>query len=248
MARHDDRANDAMRAVELVPDFLANPLGSLLIKVGNTQVLCAANVEDKVPSFLSNRGRGWITAEYAMLPAATQSRSAREIVRGRPSGRTMEIQRLIGRAMRSVVDRKALGERTIWIDCDVLQADGGTRTAGITGAFVAMCMALGKLQEQGAIARPLLSGLVAAVSVGMVDGTPLLDLDYAEDSGAEVDMNIVRTDDARYIELQGTAETTPFDREQLDDMLALADAGIDQLQDMQRGVIGPALDRLLLRS
>ncbi len=248
MARHDDRANDAMRAVELVPDFLANPLGSLLIKVGNTQVLCAANVEDKVPTFLSHRGQGWITAEYAMLPAATQSRSAREIVRGRPSGRTMEIQRLIGRAMRSVVDRKALGERTIWIDCDVLQADGGTRTAGITGAFVAMCIALGKLQERGVFARPLLSGLVAAVSVGMVGGTPLLDLDYAEDSGAEVDMNIVRTDDARYIELQGTAETTPFDREQLDDMLALADAGIDQLQDMQRGVIGPALDRLLLRS
>jgi ribonuclease PH len=233
-----------MRPIELLPGYLRNPQGSVLISVGDTRVLCAASVEEKVPQFLKDRGEGWITGEYAMIPAATATRTQREIVRGRPSGRTMEIQRLIGRALRTVVDKKALGERTLWIDCDVLQADGGTRTAGVTGGFVAMCLALAKLQEQGMLKRPLLTGMVAAVSVGIVEGSPVLDLDYIEDSAAEVDMNVVRTDDGRYIEIQGTAETTPFRKERLDDLLHLADTGIDALQEQQRQILGGALDRL----
>ena len=180
-------------------------------------------------------------------PAATDRRSMRDVNKGRPSVRTMEIQRLIGRAMRSVVDRKALGERTLWIDCEVLQADGGTRTASITGGFLAMCLGLRELRRRKAIERPLLTGMVAAVSVGIVESRPLLDLDYVEDSAAEVDMNIVRTEDGRYIELQGTAETTPFARERLDEMLALADTGIDRLIEMQRETLGDDLTPLLIR-
>jgi len=246
MARHDGRADDALRQVELVPGYLKNPAGSVLIHMGETRVLCSASVEEKVPQFLYGKGEGWVTAEYSMLPASTDTRMQREINRGRPSGRTMEIQRLIGRALRSVVDRRALGERTVWVDCDVLQADGGTRTAGITGACVALCLALRKIQQDGLLKRPALTGTVAAISVGIVEGQPVLDLDYVEDSAAEVDMNVVRTDGGHYVELQGTAESTPFSREQLNAMVALADQGIDRLQGIQRDVLGAGLDNLLI--
>jgi ribonuclease PH len=213
--------------------------------MGETKVVCAASVEDNVPPFLRDSGEGWVTGEYAMIPSATSTRMQREVNRGRPSGRTMEIQRLIGRALRSVVDRKVLGQRTVWVDCDVIQADGGTRTASITGGFLALCLALDRLRQDGKIKRPLLTGLVAAISVGIVEGRPALDLDYVEDSAAEVDMNVVRTDDGRYIEIQGTAETTPFRREKLDEMLALCDVGIDELQARQREVLGDRLAPLL---
>ncbi len=247
MARHDGRGQDELRTVTIEPGYLRYPEGSVLIGIGDTRVLCAATLEDKVPPFLKDRGEGWVTGEYAMIPAATHTRMQREIVKGRPSGRTMEIQRLIGRALRCVVDRTALGERTIWIDCDVLQADGGTRTAGITGGFVAMCLALDRLREKKIVKRPVLTGTVAAISVGMVEGEPALDLDYVEDSAAEVDMNVVRTSDGRYVEIQGTAESTPFRRERLDDLLELADRGIDALQARQRDVLGDILDRLLIK-
>jgi ribonuclease PH len=245
MTRHDGRAPEALRAIAMEPGYLKGPEGSLLISIGDTRVLCAASVEDKVPAFLKDTGEGWVTAEYSMIPSATHTRTPREIARGRPSGRTMEIQRLIGRALRSVVDRRALGERTIWIDCDVIQADGGTRTASITGGFVAMAIALSKLAEKRAIAARPLTGIVAAASVGVVEGQPVLDLDYVEDSAAEADMNVVRTDDGRYVEIQGTAETRPFRRERLDDLLTLAGVGIDLLQARQREAIGAAIDRLL---
>lgn len=245
MARHDGRAENQLRSIEIVPNYLKNPLGSALIHVGETRVLCTACVDERVPPFLSGAGEGWITAEYAMIPAATNTRNQREVSRGRPSGRTMEIQRLIGRALRSVLDRRALGERTVWVDCEVLQADGGTRCASITGAFVAVCEALKKLQNEGKIVKPVLSGTIAAVSVGIVEGKAVLDLDYIEDSAADVDMNIVRTHDGRYVELQGTAETTPFDRGQLDQLLALADSGIDELEKIQREVIGSGFDALI---
>jgi len=246
MARHDGRAEDQLRPVEIIPNYLKNPLGSALIHVGDTRVLCTACVDDRVPPFLNGCGEGWVTAEYAMIPAATNTRNKREVSRGRQSGRTMEIQRLIGRALRSVIDRRALGERTVWVDCEVLQADGGTRTASITGAFVALCEALKKLRDDGKIVKPVLSGTIAAVSVGIVEGQPVLDLDYVEDSAADVDMNIVRTDDGRYVELQGTAETTPFDRGQLDRLLQLADSGIEELEKLQREVIGSGLDALVV--
>jgi ribonuclease PH len=186
-----------------------------------------------------------VTGEYAMIPAATHTRTQREITKGRPSGRTMEIQRLIGRALRSVVDRRALGERTLWLDCEVLQADGGTRAASITGGFVALSLALAKLVEKGGVRRAPVQGFVAAVSVGVVEGTPVLDLDYVEDSAAEVDMNVARTDDGRYIEVQGTAESTPFRRERLNEMLDLADRGIDRLIECQREVLGGTLQKVM---
>ena len=245
MVRHDGRRDDALRAVEMVPGFLRHADGSVLIGIGDTRVLCAASVEDKVPPFLVGTGEGWITGEYAMIPAATNTRSQREITKGRPSGRTMEIQRLIGRALRSVLDRRSLGERTVWVDCDVLQADGGTRAASITGGFVAACLALGKLLEKDLLRGPAFNGMAAAVSVGIVEGRPVLDLDYVEDSAAEVDLNVARTDDNRYIEIQGTAEANPFRRERLDEMLRLADHGIDLLHQEQRKVLGKLLDRLL---
>ncbi len=247
MPRHDGRADDALRTVELTPDYLTQPTGSVLICMGQTRVLCTASVDDRVPQFLHGSGEGWVTGEYAMIPAATGSRNQREVTRGRASGRTMEIQRLIGRAMRSVVERKQLGERTIWIDCDVLQADGGTRTAAITGGFVALCLALGRLRRDRVIKQPVLTGMIAAISVGVVQNQPVLDLDYVEDSAAEVDMNIVRTDDGRYVEVQGTAETTPFRREMLDRLLTIADRGIDELQIQQRKVLGGVLDELLIQ-
>ncbi len=247
MTRHDGRAPDALRPIEIVPGYLRSPAGSVLISIGDTRVVCAASVEERTAPFLKDTGEGWVTAEYAMIPAATHTRTPREVARGRPAGRTMEIQRLVGRALRSVVDRKALGERTLWIDCDVIQADGGTRTASITGGFIAMALALHALLDRRAIAAPPLVGMVAAASVGIVEGRAVLDLDYVEDSAAEVDMNVVRTDDGRYVEIQGTAETTPFGRDQLDGLLALADGGIDRLLERQRAALGPALGRLTAR-
>jgi ribonuclease PH len=230
----------------MFPGYLKQPAGSVLLHVGETRVLCTASVEERVPQFLYQSGEGWVTAEYCMIPAATDTRTPREVNRGRQSGRTMEIQRLIGRALRAVVDRKRLGERTIWVDCEVLQADGGTRTAAITGGFVALCLGLSQLRGQKVVQQPLLSGLVGAVSVGLIDGRPVLDLDYVEDSAADVDMNVVRTDDGRYIELQGTAEAAPFTREQLGRLLDLADTGIDRLHEIQREALGGLLDDLLI--
>ena len=244
--RHDGREDDALRPIEIVPGWLDHPAGSVLLSIGRTRLLCTASVEETVPPFLRDTGEGWVTGEYAMLPGATHVRTAREIGRGRPSGRTMEIQRLVGRALRSVVDRTALGPRTVTIDCDVLQADGGTRTAAITGGFVALVLALDRLREAGTLASGCLTGMIAAVSVGMVGGRPALDLDYAEDSTADVDLNVVRTDDGRYVELQGTAEGRPFAREALDRLLAIADVGLDLLNDRQRQVLGDALDRLIV--
>jgi ribonuclease PH len=205
--------------------------------MGNTRVVCAASLEDRVPPFLRNSGQGWLTAEYAMLPRATQTRTSREIGRGGPSGRTHEIQRLIGRSLRAIADLKVLGERTITIDCDVLQADGGTRTAAITGAYVAFALASKQLLKSGKIQRSIFTDHVAAVSVGIVGNTPLLDLKYDEDSRAEVDMNVVCTGDGRFIELQGTAEREPFSRSQMDDLVALASRGIETLVGLQKKII-----------
>ena len=235
--RTDGRAPDELRPVLITPGYLPYAEGSVLIEMGNTRVVCAASLEDRVPPFLRNSGQGWLTAEYAMLPRATQTRTAREIGRGGASGRTHEIQRLIGRSLRAVADMKALGERTITIDCDVLQADGGTRTAAITGSYVALALASNHLVRSGKISRSLTSDQVAAISVGIVDNTPLLDLKYDEDSRAEVDMNVVCTGDGRFIELQGTAEREPFSRAQMDELVALGEHGIEQLIALQKRVI-----------
>ncbi len=226
--------------VRITPDFLPHAEGSALIEVGRTRVICAASVEERVPPFLRNRGRGWVTAEYAMLPRATQQRTARETGRGGPSGRTHEIQRLIGRSLRAVADTTALGERTVTLDCDVLQADGGTRTASITGAYVAFALACRRLLRSGKITRSPITSEVAATSVGIVDKTPLLDLKYDEDSRAEVDMNVVCTGDGRFIEVQGTAEGAPFTREEMDELLALAVRGVESLVLIQRAAIEQA--------
>src|SRR6187549_1155618 len=216
MTRNDGRSPAQLRPTTITPGFLLHPEGSVLIEVGRTKVICTASVEDRVPPFQRGSGKGWVTAEYGMLPRATSTRTTREASQGKVGGRTQEIQRLIGRSLRSVVTMSELGERTIWIDCDVIQADGGTRTAAITGGFVALVLALERLREQAVIARVPVTDYVAATSVGIVDGTPLLDLAYDEDSRADVDMNVVKTSDGRFIELQGTAETKPFDRAQLD--------------------------------
>ena len=212
--------------------------GSVLIQAGNTKVICAASVEDRVPPFVRNTGKGWVTAEYGMLPRATSTRTQREASAGKVGGRTQEIQRLIGRSLRSVTNLPALGERTVWIDCDVIQADGGTRTASITGAFVALALALEKMRERDVIRTIPLTDYVAATSVGIVDAEPLLDLAYEDDSRAEVDMNIVKTGDGRFIEVQGTAEALPFGRDALMTLLDLADYGIGQLVDKQRAIVG----------
>jgi len=232
--RSDKRQPGEMRPVEIVTDYLMTAEGSALIKVGNTHVLCAATIEDTVPQFLRNSGKGWVTAEYSMLPRATAKRTPREVTKGRPSGRTHEIQRLIGRSLRSVVDTAALGERTVVVDCDVLQADGGTRTASVTGAFVALRLALGQLVRYGALKEMPLRDFVAATSVGLVNGVPVLDLCYEEDSQADVDMNVVMTGAGRFIEVQATAEHSPFDDEQLGRLLALARGGIAALIEIQR--------------
>ncbi|HEV8168310.1 MAG TPA: ribonuclease PH [Pyrinomonadaceae bacterium] len=236
-ARTDGRAPDELRPVCITPGFLPYAEGSVLIQMGNTRVVCSASLEDRVPPFLRNSGHGWLTAEYAMLPRATQTRTSREIGRGGPSGRTHEIQRLIGRSLRAIADLKVLGERTITIDCDVLQADGGTRTAAITGAYVAFALASKHLLKSGKIQRSIFTDQVAAISVGIVGSTPLLDLKYDEDSRAEVDMNVVCTGDGRFIELQGTAEREPFSRSQMDELVALASRGIETLIGIQKKVI-----------
>jgi ribonuclease PH len=239
-ARTDGRGAGELRPVRITPDFLPHAEGSALIEIGQTRVICAASIEERVPPFLRNRGQGWVTAEYAMLPRATQQRTQRETGRGGPSGRTHEIQRLIGRSLRAVANMSALGERTVTLDCDVLQADGGTRTASITGAYVAFALACRRLLRTGKITRNVLTQEVAATSVGIVDGTALLDLKYDEDSRAEVDMNIVCTGDGRFIEVQGTAEGMPFTREQMDQLLALASLGIESLILVQRAAIEAA--------
>jgi ribonuclease PH len=242
--RSDNRAPDQMRAVNIVPDYIRTAEGSVLIEVGNTRVICTASVEETVPMFLRNTGRGWITAEYGMLPRATLTRSPREAARGRVGGRTHEIQRLIGRSLRAVTDLEKLGERSILIDCDVIQADGGTRTASITGAFVALGLALGKLAEAGTLKAVPLKDFVAAVSVGIVDGTPLLDLSYEEDSRADVDMNFVMTSANKFVEVQATAEHQVFDDNQLQAMIQLARQGLQSLLAKQHA----ALENLVLKT
>jgi ribonuclease PH len=236
--RSDKRPADQLRETTITPDYLMHAEGSVLICAGNTKVICTASVEDRVPGFLRNTGKGWVTAEYGMLPRATSTRMQREASSGKVGGRTQEIQRLIGRSLRSVTNLPALGERTVWIDCDVIQADGGTRTASITGAFVALALALEKMRERDMIRTIPLSDYVAATSVGVVDGEPLLDLAYDDDSRADVDMNIVKTGDGRFIEVQGTAEAIPFGRDALNTLLDLADLGIRQLVEKQRALVG----------
>lgn len=239
-ARTDGRAYDELRPVKITPGFLPYAEGSVLIEMGQTRVVCSASVDERLPPFLRNSGQGWITAEYSMLPRATQQRTSRELGRGGPSGRTHEIQRLIGRSIRAAANMRLLGERTITIDCDVLQADGGTRTAAITGAYVAFALAVKRLLVTGKIQRSIITNEVAAISVGVVEGVPLLDLKYDEDSRAEVDMNVVCTGDGRFIEVQGTAEREPFSREHMDSLLGLATTGLDSLVAMQRETIKQA--------
>ena len=236
--RSDSRAPDQLRPVQIHPDYVSTAEGSVLIEVGNTRVICTASVEESVPSFLRNSGKGWVTAEYGMLPRATLTRTARESARGRIGGRTHEIQRLIGRSLRAIVDLEKLGERSVLLDCDVIQADGGTRTASITGAFVALALALQKLVAAGTLPSSPLRDSVAAVSVGIVDGQPLLDLCYEEDSRADVDMNVVMTAGGRFIELQATAERQVFDDHQLQAMIGLGRAGISTLLEKQQTALG----------
>jgi ribonuclease PH len=232
--RIDRREPNQLRPLKITPEYLLTAEGSVLIEAGNTRVLCAASIEETVPGFLRGSGKGWVTAEYSMLPRATATRTAREVAKGRASGRTMEIQRLIGRSLRSVVDLDALGERSVILDCDVLQADGGTRCAAITGAHIALSSALRQLVKFGALKKSPVRDFVAAVSVGIVGGVPLLDLCYQEDSQAEVDMNIVMTGSGRFVEVQATAEKTAFDDAQLASLLALGRRGIEELVVAQR--------------
>jgi ribonuclease PH len=237
MTRTDQRTYDQLRPVKVTPEYLKTAEGSVLIEMGNTRVLCAASVEDSVPGFLRGGGKGWVTAEYSMLPRATNTRTAREVSKGKPSGRTMEIQRLIGRSLRSVVALGILGERSIILDCDVLQADGGTRTAAITGAYIALALAVKKLVKGGMLKKSPLIDSVAATSVGIVKGTAMLDLCYEEDSQAEVDMNVVMTGKGKFVEVQATAEKTAFDDAQLGTLLGLARAGIGELSQIQHGIV-----------
>ncbi|TYS10853.1 ribonuclease PH [Bacillus subtilis] len=243
--RHDGRQHDELRPITFELDFISHPEGSVLITAGNTKVICNASVEDRVPPFLRGGGKGWITAEYSMLPRATNQRTIRESSKGKITGRTMEIQRLIGRALRAVVDLDKLGERTIWIDCDVIQADGGTRTASITGAFLAMAIAIGKLLKAGTIKANPITDFLAAISVGIdKEQGILLDLNYEEDSSAEVDMNVIMTGGGRFVELQGTGEEATFSREDLNGLLGLAEKGIQELIDKQKEVLGDSLPEL----
>ncbi|PAC85105.1 ribonuclease PH [Bacillus subtilis] len=243
--RHDGRQHDELRPITFDLDFISHPEGSVLITAGNTKVICNASVEDRVPPFLRGGGKGWITAEYSMLPRATNQRTIRESSKGKISGRTMEIQRLIGRALRAVVDLEKLGERTIWIDCDVIQADGGTRTASITGAFLAMAIAIGKMIKAGTIKTNPITDFLAAISVGIdKEQGILLDLNYEEDSSAEVDMNVIMTGSGRFVELQGTGEEATFSREDLYGLLGLAEKGIQELIDKQKEVLGDSLPEL----
>src|SRR6187431_2831261 len=243
MTRIDGRSPSQLRPTTITPGFLAHAEGSVLIEVGRTRVVCAASVEDRVPPFLRNTGKGWVTAEYGMLPRATSTRTQREATAGKVGGRTQEIQRLIGRSLRAVTKLEELGERTITLDCDVIQADGGTRTASITGAFVALILALQNMREQDLLRTMPVTDFVAATSVGIVGGEPMLDLAYVEDSKADVDMNVIKTGAGLYIELQGTAEALPFGREALNRLLDLADTGIRQLIALQKGLVGQYLGK-----
>ena len=238
LLRPDGRARDELRPVKITRDFIKWAEGSVLIEMGATKVICTASVEEKVPPFLKDKGRGWVTAEYAMLPRATQERTQREAARGKQGGRTLEIQRLVGRSLRAVTDMSRLGERTVWIDCDVIQADGGTRTASITGAFVALADACTALKKKGLIAKRPLMDYLAAVSVGKVGGEVRVDLAYEEDSLAEVDMNLVMTGNGGFVEVQGTAERTPFRKQDLEDFLALGWTGIQSLVKVQKELVG----------
>lgn len=238
MNRIDHRAADEKRTVTIVKDYLRYPEGSVLIEMGHTKVICTASVEEKVPSFLRGQNKGWVTAEYSMLPRSTHYRKTRDISRGKLDGRTSEIQRLIGRSLRSVVDLEKLGERTIWIDCDVIQADGGTRTASITGAFIAMANAMEKLLKEELIKEMPVKNYLAAISVGILEDGPALDLCYEEDSAAIVDMNLIMTDDLKIVEVQGTGEEAPFSRQELNALLDLAEKGVQELVDIQKMHIG----------
>jgi len=235
------RADAELRPVEIEPGFVRTATGSALISAGETRVICTASVQESVPRWLAGQERGWLTAEYGMLPASTGDRKQRDIAKGRLDGRSVEIQRLIGRSVRAVIDLRALGERTVYLDCDVLQADGGTRCASITGAYVALALACERLVAEGKLERPPLTGSVAAVSCGVVDGRPLLDLDYGEDSSAEVDANVVMTGEGDLIEVQATAERTPLSRAHLDELLALAAAGIERLRAAQRAALAAGM-------
>ena len=234
-ARSDGRLPDDLRPVRVTRDYLRHPEGSVLVEFGDTKVVCTASIEEKVPPFLKGQGKGWVTAEYGMLPRSTNTRMTRE--RNGPSGRSQEIQRLVGRSLRAVVEMAKLGERTVWVDCDVIQADGGTRTAAITGSFIAVADAIGTLVKAGTLPGSPVRDCVAAISVGIVNGTPVLDLNYVEDSSAEVDMNVVMTGAGAFVEVQGTAEQTPFGRDRLTAMLALAEGGIGRLIALQRRVL-----------
>lgn len=236
--RQDGRKNDEMRPVGITQGFLKYAEGSALIEVGDTRVICSATIEEGVPPFLRGKGIGWVTAEYAMLPRSAQARIARESAKGKIGGRTHEIQRLVGRSLRSIIDMKQLGERTIWIDCDVIQADGGTRTASITGAFIALVNAVRWAKANGTITSSPIKDYLAAVSVGIVKGTPVLDLCYVEDSAAEVDMNFVMTGDGRFVEVQGTAESKPFSHDEMLALTSLAEKGVRELVELQKNVLG----------
>ncbi|AQY50957.1 ribonuclease PH [Listeria weihenstephanensis FSL R9-0317] len=237
--RFDERERDELRQVEMIPGYIKHPEGSILITVGDTKVICSASVEDRVPPFMRGEGRGWVSAEYAMLPRATERRNIRESSKGKVTGRTMEIQRLIGRSLRAVVDLESLGERTIWLDCDVIQADGGTRTASITGAFVAMVIAIAKLHAVTPFETFPVKDFLAATSVGLLeDGATVLDLNYVEDSAAAVDMNLVMTGAGRFVELQGTGEEATFSEEELAELLTLGKKGIQELIALQKEILG----------
>ncbi|MDY0405425.1 ribonuclease PH [Virgibacillus sp. 179-BFC.A HS] len=243
--RNDERKADELRKINMITNFTKHPEGSVLIEVGDTKVICNASIEDRVPPFMRGQGKGWITAEYAMLPRATEQRNIRESSKGKVAGRTMEIQRLIGRALRSVVDLNQIGERTVWIDCDVIQADGGTRTASITGAFVALVLAFGSMLENKSLHKMPVTDFLAATSVGILpDKTEILDLNYEEDSHAEVDMNIVMTGTGEFVEIQGTGEEATFSAEQLQVMLQLAKRGLQQIIDIQKEVLGDLANRI----
>jgi ribonuclease PH len=244
MQRIDGRKDDEIRAVKITRDYLMHAEGSVLIEMGDTKVICTASIDEKVPPFIKGTGKGWITSEYGMLPRSTEIRKPRDSTRGKVDGRTMEIQRLIGRALRSIVHLEKLGEMTIYIDCDVIQADGGTRTASITGSFVALVDALNKLVQQGKLSALPLIGYIAAISVGIKDGDVILDLNYAEDSTCQVDMNVVMTDKGQFVEVQGTGEESPFSREELQKMLELAEKGVNELIEVQKRVLGEIADKV----
>lgn len=237
MMRKDGREQDEIRKVKITTDYIKYAEGSCLFETGNTKVICTASVEDGVPVFLRGKGKGWVSSDYAMLPRSCEKRVVREASKGKKAGRTHEIQRLIGRVLRGVVDMSCLGERTVWVDCDVIQADGGTRCASITGSFIALCFALNYMKKAGILKKIPIKNFVAAMSVGMIDGVSCLDLDYEEDSKAEVDMNVVITDSGRFVEIQGTAEKEPFSRGQMNEMLKLAQKGIKKLIVKQKTVL-----------